>query len=318
MLRLQAPLPDRYTLAAPDELDDWIARRQGRAGRPAPDPRPPLPARRSHQVGRRPRRLVQARPLRGGQRPGHRHRVLRRALHGRVGRRAHRRRTSGSSSPTSTPAARWPTWPTSTRSRSAGRRSATVTDIDRVVPDHLHELLGGAEGVRRRARRRGLHVVERPGRSSSGRSPRRPGDEGAVLPRPAPRAQHRATTWATTSRRCGCGTRASSSAASRSATSRRRRSCSGRATARCTSASGPSTSPQFRAEYPDGEVIVHPECAHDVVELADQVGSTERILDVGRARAAPGSVHRRRHRDPHGAAHGRASIPTSRSCRSTR
>ena len=35
----------------------------------------------------------------------------------------------------------------------------------------------------------------------------------------------------------------------------------------------------FRAEHPDGEVIVHPECAHDVVEIADQVGSTERILD---------------------------------------
>jgi quinolinate synthase len=35
----------------------------------------------------------------------------------------------------------------------------------------------------------------------------------------------------------------------------------------------------FRAEHPDGQVIVHPECAHDVVELADEVGSTERILD---------------------------------------
>ena len=35
----------------------------------------------------------------------------------------------------------------------------------------------------------------------------------------------------------------------------------------------------FRAEHPDGKVIVHPECAHEVVELADQVGSTERILD---------------------------------------
>jgi quinolinate synthase len=35
----------------------------------------------------------------------------------------------------------------------------------------------------------------------------------------------------------------------------------------------------FRAEHPDGLVLVHPECAHDVVELADRVGSTERILD---------------------------------------
>src|SRR5207248_2070891 len=28
----------------------------------------------------------------------------------------------------------------------------------------------------------------------------------------------------------------------------------------------------FRAEHPDGLVVVHPECAHDVVELADRVG----------------------------------------------
>ncbi|MGZ4677543.1 MAG: quinolinate synthase NadA [Acidimicrobiia bacterium] len=35
----------------------------------------------------------------------------------------------------------------------------------------------------------------------------------------------------------------------------------------------------FRAAHPDGIVIVHPECAHEVVETADRVGSTERILD---------------------------------------
>jgi quinolinate synthase len=35
----------------------------------------------------------------------------------------------------------------------------------------------------------------------------------------------------------------------------------------------------FRAEHPDGVVVVHPECAHDVVAMADRVGSTERILD---------------------------------------
>ena len=46
---------------------------------------------------------------------------------------------------------------------------------------------------------------------------------------------------------------------------------------------------EFRATYPNGEVIVHPECKHEVVELADRVGSTERILDW--ATAAPaGSV----------------------------
>jgi quinolinate synthase len=34
----------------------------------------------------------------------------------------------------------------------------------------------------------------------------------------------------------------------------------------------------FRAAYPDGLVVVHPECAHEVVGLADQVGSTDYII----------------------------------------
>jgi quinolinate synthase len=34
----------------------------------------------------------------------------------------------------------------------------------------------------------------------------------------------------------------------------------------------------FRAEFPEGIVIVHPECAHDVVEVADIVGSTDAII----------------------------------------
>jgi quinolinate synthase len=34
----------------------------------------------------------------------------------------------------------------------------------------------------------------------------------------------------------------------------------------------------FRAEHPDGIVIVHPECSADVCEVADQVGSTDYII----------------------------------------
>ena len=45
----------------------------------------------------------------------------------------------------------------------------------------------------------------------------------------------------------------------------------------------------FRATHAGGEVIVHPECAHEVVELADQVGSTDYIIKAVAA-AAPGSV----------------------------
>lgn len=36
---------------------------------------------------------------------------------------------------------------------------------------------------------------------------------------------------------------------------------------------------QARAEHPDVRVIVHPECAHEVVALVDAVGSTERIVE---------------------------------------
>ncbi len=45
----------------------------------------------------------------------------------------------------------------------------------------------------------------------------------------------------------------------------------------------------FRAEHPDGIVLVHPECAHEVVELADQVGSTDAIIRAVGA-APSGSV----------------------------
>ena len=45
----------------------------------------------------------------------------------------------------------------------------------------------------------------------------------------------------------------------------------------------------FRAAHPDGLVLVHPEGAHDVVELADQVGSTDHIIRAVEA-AAPGTA----------------------------
>ncbi len=45
----------------------------------------------------------------------------------------------------------------------------------------------------------------------------------------------------------------------------------------------------FRAEHPQGIVIVHPECSHEVVELADQVGSTDYII-AAVAQAPAGST----------------------------
>jgi quinolinate synthase len=44
-----------------------------------------------------------------------------------------------------------------------------------------------------------------------------------------------------------------------------------------------------RAEHPGIEIVVHPECAHDVVAMADKVGSTERI-QAWVAEAAPGAA----------------------------
>ena len=51
----------------------------------------------------------------------------------------------------------------------------------------------------------------------------------------------------------------------------------------------PDTVATFRAEHPDGIVIAHPECAHETVEVADQVGSTDFIIKAV-AEAPAGSV----------------------------
>jgi quinolinate synthase len=45
----------------------------------------------------------------------------------------------------------------------------------------------------------------------------------------------------------------------------------------------------FRQEYPEGIVMVHPECAHDVVEMGDLVGSTDALIR-GVEAAPAGSV----------------------------
>jgi quinolinate synthase len=46
----------------------------------------------------------------------------------------------------------------------------------------------------------------------------------------------------------------------------------------------------FRSEHPDGIVIVHPECAHEVVEIADQVGSTDYIIRAVQAAPAGSTI----------------------------
>jgi quinolinate synthase len=62
----------------------------------------------------------------------------------------------------------------------------------------------------------------------------------------------------------------------------------------------PSHIEAFRAAHPDGVVITHPECSHEVVELSDQVGSTDYIIaavselartDPGRAVSIATEIH---------------------------
>jgi quinolinate synthase len=45
----------------------------------------------------------------------------------------------------------------------------------------------------------------------------------------------------------------------------------------------------FRAEHPDGIVVAHPECSHEVCSMADSVGSTDFIIKAVEA-APPGAV----------------------------
>ena len=169
MLRLQTPLPEEYT-AAPPTSSRRDRRGQGRPRRPRLHPRPPLPARRGHALGRRPGRLVPAVGARPGAPRGRLHRLLRRPLHGRVGRRAHRPPPAGGAA---RPQRRLLDGRhgrhRQRRGGLGGPRTASSTST-RVVPDHLHELVGGAEGVRRPPRRRGVHVDRTPGPCSSGRS----------------------------------------------------------------------------------------------------------------------------------------------------
>jgi quinolinate synthase len=46
----------------------------------------------------------------------------------------------------------------------------------------------------------------------------------------------------------------------------------------------------FRAEYPEGIVIAHPECSHEVCDIADKVGSTDFIIREVNAAAAGSTI----------------------------
>ena len=163
---------------------------------------------------------------------------------------------------------------------------ADVTDVVAGRPDHLHELLGRAEGVRRRARRRGVHVVERAGGPRVGAGQR--GDKVLFFP-----DQHLGRNtgydmgygeadmrvWNPRFELGGLEERDVKEATFLLWKGH----CSVHQRFR------PEHVAAFRAEHPDGEVIVHPECAHDVVELADR-SARPSASSSGSRRAAPGAV----------------------------
>ena len=162
-------------------------RRARRARRPPGDPRPPLPARRGDPLRRLHRRLVQA-----------------------------AREIAKHPTPTSSSSAACTSWPRAPTccalphqqvilpDLAAGCSMADMVAADQletcwaelaqmgvaadVVPGHLHQLGGGHQGVRRRARRHRLHLVERRGDARVGMGAER---EDPLPARSASRPQHR-------------------------------------------------------------------------------------------------------------------------------
>ena len=171
---------------------------------------------------------------------------------------------------------------------------AGVIDIDRVVPDHLHEQLGRPQGVRRPPRRGRVHVDQRPRRPRVG-ARRRPGATGGigdqVLFFPD---QHLGRNTGVAMgyglddmRRVGPPPRPRRPGRARAARSPRS-SCGG-ATARSTSGSGPSRSRPSGPSTPTASSSSTPRCRTRRCAVADQVGSTDYIIRVV-AEAPAGSV----------------------------
>ena len=141
-------------------------------------------------------------------------------------------------------------------------------------PGNLHELLGRPERVLRRTRRHRLHLVERGPGSRVGLGAR---SACPLLPRPAPRPQHRQ----------GDGHPAGADAAveSQQAARRLRRTDTLKHSRVILWHGFCSVHKRFtvdqieaaRQRFPDVRVIVHPECPMPVVDAADASGSTDFI-----------------------------------------
>ena len=153
---------------------------------------------------------------------------------------------------------------------------ARVVDVDRAHPGHLHELRRRAQGLRRPPRRRGVHLVQRPGRPHLG--PRRAGERRVLFfpdqhlgRNTGYELGYGADDMAVWNPRQALGG-LSDREVKESTLLLWKGHCSVHQRFR------PEHVEAFRAEHPDGIVMVHPECAHEVVELGDVVGSTDAII----------------------------------------
>ena len=173
---------------------------------------------------------------------------------------------SGSRSccPTWPPAARWPTWPRSSRSKTAGQQLAEVLDTDDMTP--VTYINSAASLKAFCGRHGGIVCTSRNARAvlewSFARAPPR-----AVLSRSALGAQH------------GPGDGHAAGADARLGPARRRAgrqhgrgdppqpgAACGRAIAASTRCSSRSTSTSSASKYPGIKILVHPECTMEVVD----------------------------------------------------
>ena len=236
------------------------------------DPRPPLPAQRGLQARRLHRRLAEA--VAASPRKSDAEYIVFCGVHFMAEVADILIAASAVVDParTSPPAARWPTWPTWSRSPLLGRAVDGPRPGREGHAGHLHQLRGRPEGLLRQARRHRLHLDRTRAPCWSGRSR---GARRCCSSRTSTWAATPATAWASRSSRWCCGTSPSRWAASRPSRSAARGSSCGRAIARCTRCSSRRTSTSSASAHPDGKVISHPENAFEVCQKSDFVGSTE-------------------------------------------
>ncbi len=148
------------------------------------------------------------------------------------------------------------------------RLDAVMGDAERRGDaDHLHQLVGGAQGILRAARRHRVHLQQRRAGHPLGA-----GAAAARLlfPRPAPGAQHRQAAGHRLWRRCSSWDR-HRPLPQRGNPARAQGHALARLPATCTSASCPEHVAAVRERCPGIRVLVHPECPMEVVDLADDV-----------------------------------------------